>query len=36
MQIEQDVPVELTEEEITEVAGGYVINGNVGNGGIKG
>ena len=35
MQIEQDVPVELTDAEIAEVAGG-VINGNSGNAGVKG
>ena len=35
MQIEQDVPVELTEAEIAEVAGGQ-INGTYTNAGVKG
>ena len=35
MQIEQDVPVELTDAEIAEVAGG-VIQGSTGNAGVKG
>ena len=35
MQIEQDVPVELTDAEIAEVAGG-VIQGSTGNMGVKG
>lgn len=35
MQIELDVPVELTDEEINEVAGGYVI-GQSGSTGVKG
>jgi hypothetical protein len=36
MQIELNVPVELTDEEINEVAGGYVIDGTHAAGGIKG
>ena len=35
MQIEQDVPVELNEDEINEVAGGQ-INGNATGIGVKG